>query len=332
MKRFFCSCGGEIFFENHQCLSCQTAVGFDPVCMQMVVVDHADHHRFCRNKSQFGVCNWMRPDDGGNPLCSACQFNRTIPNLGLDGNQKHWTVLEQAKKRLFFTLMQLGLPLQSGWDKPDSGLLFDFLDDARSKPEHFADSFITSGYSQGVVTLNLLEADDIARAAMQAEMCEPYRTLLGHFRHESGHYYWSLLESDAQCLSDFESLFGDPASDYATALESYYQRGPAPQWNETHISAYATAHPLEDWAETWGHYLHIFDALETAQAHGLIPEMAECATISDRVLAWQHLSVMLNELNRSVGRADAYPFAIGPRVVEKLELAHGVMEFLRDRR
>ena len=332
MKRFFCSCGGEIFFENHRCLNCQTAVGFDPARMQMVPMDQADHRAYCSNEPEFGVCNWVRADHGDNPLCAACQFNRTIPNLGLDDNLKRWTALEQAKKRLFFTLMQLGLPLHSGWEQPESGLLFDFLDDARSQPEHFADSFVTSGFSQGVITLNLLEADDITRAAMQAEMREPYRTLLGHFRHESGHYYWSLLETNAQCLVDFECLFGDPAADYADALKTYYQTGPAARWNETHISAYATAHPLEDWAETWGHYLHIFDALETAQSHDLIPDMAEDATIADRVSAWQHLSVMLNELNRSVGRADAYPFAIGPRVVEKLEFVHRVMASLRDLR
>jgi hypothetical protein len=330
VKRFYCNCGGEIFFENHQCLNCQTAVGFDPERMQMVTLDHAEHLAYCANEPQFGACNWVRSQSSDNPLCTACQFNRTIPNLGLDDNLKYWTLLEQAKKRLFFTLMQLGLPLHSGWEKPGSGLLFDFLDDARSKPEHFEDSFVTSGFSHGVVTLNLLEADDIARAAMQAEMREPYRTLLGHFRHESGHYYWSLLVANAQRLSDFKCLFGDPDADYANALETYYQNGPAPRWSETHISAYATAHPLEDWAETWGHYLHIFDALETAQAHNLIPSMTEDVTIADRVSAWQQVSVMLNELNRSVGRTDAYPFSIGPLVVEKLQLVDRVIEDLRD--
>lgn len=329
MKRFYCRCGGEIFFENHQCLNCQTAIGFDPEHMQMVALDHGDHLTYCRNWPDFGVCNWVRPVDG-RELCAACQFNRTIPNLALDDNLKHWTLLEQAKKRLFFTLRQVGLPLHSGWERPDTGLLFDFLDDARSKPEHFGDSFVTSGFSQGVVTLNLLEADDIARAAMQAEMREPYRTLLGHFRHESGHYYWSLLAPDARCLSDFEDLFGDPAADYADALEVYYQEGPVQGWSETHISAYATAHPLEDWAETWGHYLHIFDALETAHAHGLIADAPGTMTIADRVSAWKQVSVMLNELNRSVGRADAYPFSIGPLVVEKLQLVDRVIEDLRD--
>lgn len=329
MKRFFCRCGAEVFFENHQCLQCQTAVGFDPQRMQMVAYDHDPQLTYCGNGFEFGVCNWMRPANSDNPLCVACQCNRTIPNLALADNLKYWTALEQAKKRLFFTLMQLGLPLQNGWAKPGLGLLFDFLDDERSKPEHFADTFITSGFNQGVITLNVLEADDIARAAMQAEMQEPYRTLLGHFRHESGHYYWSLLAPNANCHRGFVSLFGDPTADYTSALAAYYAGGPAADWDATHISAYATAHPLEDWAETWGHYLHIVDALETAEAHGLIPELAPQMTIAQRVVAWQQVSVVLNELNRSVGRADAYPFTIGLYVTEKLEFVDQAIGDLR---
>ena len=329
MKRFFCRCGGEVFFENHQCLQCQTAVGFDPQRMQMAAYDHDPQLTYCGNGSEFGVCNWMRPANSDNSLCVACQCNRTIPNLALDDNLKYWTALEQAKKRLFFTLMQLGLPLQNGWAQPGFGLLFDFLDDGRSKPEHFAENFITSGFNQGVITLNVLEADDIARAAMQAEMQEPYRTLLGHFRHESGHYYWSLLAPNAPCHGDFVSLFGDPTADYASALAAYYAGGPAANWDATYISAYATAHPLEDWAETWGHYLHIFDALETAEAHGLMSALAPQMTIAERVTAWQEVSVVLNELNRSIGRADAYPFAIAPRVIDKLEFVHRVIGDLR---
>ena len=328
MKRFYCLCGAQLFFENQHCLKCGRDVGFDPELVTMVPVDGLDVV-YCGNWHDHGVCNWVRPRQGSHHLCVACQFNRTIPDLSLPNNLQYWKALEQAKRRLFFTLQMLGLPLQNGWCDPNGGLLFDFLDDERSSPEHYAGTFVTSGFGNGVITLNVLEADDAARAAMQSEMLEPYRTLLGHFRHESGHYYWSLISHDASNRFAFTELFGDPNQDYASSLERYYAKGPPSDWHDSYISAYATAHPLEDWAETWGHYLHIFDALETSEAHGLMSAVAPQMTIAERVTAWQEVSVVLNELNRSVGRADAYPFAIGPRVIDKLEFVHRVIGDLR---
>jgi hypothetical protein len=41
------------------------------------------------------------------------------------------------------------------------------------------------------------------------------------------------------------------------------RKSPA-NWQKSFISKYATSHPWEDWAETWAHYLHIMDMLETA--------------------------------------------------------------------
>ena len=330
MKRFYCLCGAQLFFENQHCLKCGRDVGFDPELVTMVPVDGLDVV-YCGNWHDHGVCNWVRPRQGSHHLCVACQFNRTIPDLSLPNNLQYWKALEQAKRRLFFTLQMLGLPLQNGWCDPNGGLLFDFLDDERSSPEHYAGTFVTSGFGNGVITLNVLEADDAARAAMQSEMLEPYRTLLGHFRHESGHYYWSLISHDASNRFAFTELFGDPNQDYASSLERYYAKGPPSDWHDSYISAYATAHPLEDWAETWGHYLHMRDALETAHAHQLLEKDGATMNMSERIAAWQQVSVILNEMNRSVGGSDAYPFTISAGVARKLELVDGAMDYLQRR-
>ena len=184
---------------------------------------------------------------------------------------------------------------------------------------------MTSGFCDGVVTLNVLEADDAARAAMQSEMLEPYRTLIGHFRHESGHYYWSLVSEDVESTTMFKGVFGDPKADYATALRRYYHDGPSCDWHSSFISTYATSHPLEDWAETWSHYLYIFDALQTARAQGLITDAVEEMTIAERIVCWQELSIVLNEMNRSVGGSDAYPFSIGEGVTHKFKAVEEVI-------
>lgn len=337
VKTFHCHCGAPVFFDNHQCLQCESSIGFDPQIAAFVPLDLSlegsslNHGVLCDNGVQFGVCNWVRSRDGESNLCVACQFNRTIPNLALDDNIKYWMALEHAKRRLIFTLMVLKLPLQNGWDAPGTGLLFDFLDDERSKPDQFPDTFVTSGHSDGLITVNVLEANDIARATMQSEMLEPYRTLLGHFRHESGHYYWTSARGIGDIEQTFREVFGDPTDNYADGLQRYYESGPKENWSETYISAYASSHPLEDWAETWGHYLHIYDALETAHALQLIPLPPTEMSVSQRVLAWQQTSMVVNEMNRSIGGTDAYPFTISPSVVRKLEFVDVVIDQLRAR-
>ena len=213
MKRFQCSCGAPIFFDNHQCLQCGARVGFDPESMRMVPVEQHADLAYCSNRDH-GVCNWLRPAQSEDDLCRACQFNRTIPNLDLPHNTERWAALERAKKRLFYSLYQLGLPMTDGWQGGSQGLLFDFLDDARTQPETYPDTFITSGFAKGEITINVLEADDVARIAAQAELRERYRTLLGHFRHESGHYFWSLLLEDEKATSLFADLFGDANAEY----------------------------------------------------------------------------------------------------------------------
>lgn len=331
MKQFHCRCGSEVFFDSHHCLKCDVQLGFDPVSMAMVALpDHSDLAR-CSNGDAHGVCNWLHPIDSDHGLCNGCQFNRTIPNLSIDGNRDYWGALEASKKRLLYTLMDLGLPLVTRWDDPAQGLLFDFLDDARSNPDLFPDSFVSTGYSEGVITIHVLEADDAARTQIQVELKENFRTLLGHFRHESGHYYWSLARTSGVAPEAFAEVFGDEGADYRTAIDRYYREGPPANWPEHFISAYASSHPAEDWAETWGHYLHLYDALETAASQGLSDVNPAEMTMAERIVAWQGLSISINEVNRSIGRGDAYPFVISPTVAKKLELVDTVIRQLQTR-
>lgn len=330
MKRLQCACGSQVFFESRDCVRCGATLGFDPTTMTMQSLQSLQaqgdglflgasgtQYRFCDNATQWDVCNWLKPADDPHPLCQGCQFNRVIPNLSLPGNIQRWWILEQGKKRLFYTLLSLGLPLVDGWRDPRNGLLLDFIEDGRSH-EEFAETFASTGFLGGVITINTLEADEVARVVAREQMNEHYRTVLGHLRHESGHYYWSRLWRDSDLRSDFSDLFGDETMDYPGALARHYREGPSPEWRNYYISAYASAHPAEDWAETWGHYLHIEDALETAAAYGVTSEEIGSLDINARIALWRDLSIILNELNRSVGRGDAYPFVINSFVESKL--------------
>jgi hypothetical protein len=197
----------------------------------------------------------------------ACQLNRTIPHLETPGNLLRWQRLEAAKHRLVYGLLRFGLPLTSRAEDPQAGLAFDFLAD--SGPAFRENAQAMTGHSQGLITINIAEADDAERERHRQDMAEPYRTLLGHFRHEIGHYYWERLVRGGTWLEPFRALFGDERQDYGAGLERHYAAGPRPDWSQRFVSAYAGMHPWEDWAETWAHYLHIVDTLETANAFGL---------------------------------------------------------------
>ena len=185
----------------------------------------------------------------------------------------------------------------------------------------------------GVITINIEEADPGTRERMRENMNEGYRTLLGHFRHEIAHYYWDILVRDTQWADRFRALFGDERADYDAALSAYYRDGPPDDWPLRHISAYAASHPWEDWAETWAHYLHMADTLETAADMGLSVRgrtIQDMIAGSDRRLEptltdWRELTAGLNDLNRSMGLPDAYPFAISANVAEKLRLVGEVI-------
>jgi hypothetical protein len=346
MKLFKCqSCGQTVFFENRVCEKCGHRLGYLPQATQLLALEEKDggfaavagrhlKFRYCANAAQ-DACNWLIAEDEPGNFCAACRHNRTIPDLTINDNLARWRRMEFAKHRLFYTLIALRLPLANLNDNPE-GLAFDFLAEAPG-----AATKILTGHDEGLVTINLNEADDALREKLRTEMGEPYRTLLGHFRHEVGHYFWNVLVRDGGKLEACRAVFGDDRQDYAAALKRHYAEGPPAGWDQNFISAYATAHPWEDFAETWAHYLHIVDTLETASAFGLqIHPMAtknralhadidfnphHAESMQELVDAWLPLTFAVNSLNRSMGHADLYPFVVSAAVVKKLQFIHEVV-------
>ena len=343
-------CGQRVFFENLSCGACGALLGFvpDELGFGAFEVDaggiwqRLDRSRAaqrpCTNTLQQQVCNWMVPADSAETLCRCCSTTDVIPALGKAENHTYWMLLEQAKRRLFYGLLVLGLPVRSKADDPEHGLSFQFLEQLEPR------QVVLTGHSDGVITLNIAEADDARREQMRLHLHEPYRTLLGHFRHEIGHFYWDeLVAPNEQRLADFRALFGDEREDYGEALKRHYE-APIADWSEQHISAYASAHPWEGWAETWAHYMHLRAMIETAddfadsvRLPGQDPKAARQARNNelllvrspdfDRLLTrWMSLSLALNALNRSMGMDDIYPFALTETVRHKLRFIHDTVQ------
>lgn len=347
MRTFDCACGNKLYFENSVCLKCGGALGYlpdrhrlarlQPIADQLwsaeTIAGDAGQYRKCANYTVHNVCNWMVPAAESSPLCHACRLNRVIPDLSNEQNRRLWYRVEQAKRRLIYTLDMLGLPVFDKSADPERGLAFEFLRDPVDDSDEFFSQVgetqrILTGHRRGVITINLSEADPGVRERMREKMGEAYRTLLGHFRHEIAHYYWDLLVRDTGYLEKVRSVFGDERRDYNGALEAYYANGPRENWPASHISAYASAHPWEDWAESWAHYLHMADTLETAHEMGLSLNGHETEPVrpgspdglKSILESWTELTDALNMLNRSMGLPDAYPFAIGSGAIEKLQL------------
>lgn len=328
MQRFYCTCGQEVFLENNQCVRCGATLAFAPATASMVTLDEVDgfwrlrssgqHVTFCSNRLDYGVCNGLAEGDNHDGRCALCQLNRTIPDLSKAENIKRWGKLEQAKRRLYCGLHALHLPLTAPVTGSARGAHFDFLEDQRTNPD-VLEEFVTTGYKEGLITINALEADDIQLVWQREHSSERYRTVLGHMRHEVGHYYFELLVSD---MAEFASVFGDYTRPYDEALGQYYQNGPVAGWEQWYISAYASAHPNEDWAECIAHYLHMSDTLETAAQRGLIPSLTMDEPIDDILTTWDGFAVTLNELNHSLGLDDAYPFVVTAAIADKLRYIH----------
>ncbi|MEZ5498336.1 MAG: putative zinc-binding metallopeptidase [Steroidobacteraceae bacterium] len=316
MRRFHCGCGHGVFFENYSCGACHAELGFDQRRLAMCSfppADPPDGFRHCANRIAYGNCNWLVAADDDSELCFACRMNAVIPNLTVGRNLLLWSRLEQAKRRLLYDLLRLRLPLAAV--SGSVALRFEFLEDQRSNPQ-VLEPFVTIGHVAGVITINVAEADHPQRHAVREQMGERYRTLLGHFRHESGHFFFPrLISGDA--LVQFRQLFGDESADYKSALDRYYARPQPVAINEDYITTYASAHPHEDWAESWAHYLHIQDGLETATAWGLVT-----TTSGDWVDDWVALAIPLNEMNRSLGGEDVYPFVLSAPVAARLRFIH----------
>jgi len=288
-------------------------------------------------------CNWIVAAEAGpQVLCECCRLDRIIPDLSTDANQEAYRRISIAKRRLVSFLITLGLPIASRISEdPEQGLAFDFLRSPVDGPR------VLTGYEDGIVTLNIEEAEDAKRERIRSEMGESYRTLLGHLRHEVGHYYWHRLIFCTDRIDDFRRVFGDERQDYAAALQTHYREGPPLDWSKRFVTAYASVHPWEDWAETWAHYLHIMDTIDCSLSFGLDPDSSidvEVRPFTEEALfdaqdpegphflhfinSWTRLTAVLNELSRAMGFSDFYPFVLSRCAVAKLHfvqlVAHNV--------
>ncbi len=345
MKIFSCDvCGQRVYFENTQCTGCGSFLGFLPDQLRMASLQslgddrwqtlEGKTYRLCQNSRDHAICNWMIPADSHESFCPACSLNRTIPNLDTPENLDLWREIETAKRRLLYSLLRFQLDFRPDGQLP--GLAFDFLAD--TAPTFQDSGRVLTGHKNGLITLNVAEADPVLREKMREDMDEPYRTLLGHFRHESGHYFWERFQCRPGFPDSFRSQFGNEQQDYARALELYHQNGPPPDWQRHHVSAYASCHPWEDWAETWAHYLHMIDTLDTASNFGIRirPRTGKLPptdppedfdpyahpSFEELIDHWIPLTHAMNSLNRSMGHDDAYPFILSPAVLKKLEAIH----------
>ena len=345
MKLYTCTnCNNQLYFENNICLNCKHSVGFNAPSLSLITLIPSEQNTFCdisdkKNiytycaNAQYGTCNWLIPANHHSEFCLACELNRIIPSLSVPENLIKWKAIEIAKHRLIYSLLRLGLPIDVKKDNEEEGIAFDFMADVSPAEK------VMTGHDNGTITLNINEADEAERVKHKLDLGERYRTLLGHFRHEIGHYYWDVLIKNKAPINKYRELFGDEQIDYAEALKTYYANGAPANWSDHFISPYATSHPWEDWAETWAHYLHMMDTLETAYNFGIdintekanshLEIQAEISRDAYKInnfdtiiKMWLPLTFAVNSLNRSMGHADFYPFFISPAVVEKLKFIH----------
>ncbi|WP_251976431.1 zinc-binding metallopeptidase family protein [Salinicola avicenniae] len=336
-----CQPPSRLFFDNTRCLVCQADVGWCPVCRSInaMLPDREVGYRCanprcgaalvkCHNYAHESVCNRMQTpqahaDHGG--LCDCCRHNVVIPDLSIDGHRERWAALEAAKRRLFYTLDLVGLAHPAPQDDVALPLSFSFMADALPDAGLWRSTGdgekVYTGHASGHITINLVETDEVERERLRVDLNESHRTLIGHFRHEIGHYYWERLVQGHD-EPGFRALFGDHETPtYAEALERYYAQGPLLNWENTHVSAYATMHPWEDFAETFAAYLDIVAVLDTADHLGL-QQARHAGGIDEMILAFQQVGLTLNELNREMGLLDVVPHIITPTIRDKLDYIH----------
>jgi hypothetical protein len=350
VKTFQCTCRQPLFFQNRKCLACGSLVAYDPTSRVLTALKPESRgrwalqkdsrrprplFRFCAQREAAAACNWLVPADSPHDSCLSCRLTRTIPILDRPKNADRLREIETAKRRVLWGLQGLDLPLVPKSDDPEHGLAFDLLESLPGQPP------VLTGHADGIITLNVAEADDDYRERNRENLEEPYRTVLGHLRHELAHYYWEILIRDTPWLPRFREVFGDEQTPYGAALRHHYAAGPPADWRNRFISAYAAAHPWEDWAESWAHYLHLRATLETVTSFKLntakvdlridpftrdVLYRQEPVEAGDAFLAWINawvvLTAVLNEIARSMGQPDVYPFVMNGPVVTKLHFVH----------
>lgn len=280
-------------------------------------------YRYCQNSSKHKACNWVLEKNSEHAFCLSCRMNRTVPNLSIVENMRYWRILEAGKRRLLYSLIRLNLPVIPKSENETEGLAFEFLKDTFERIQR--NDYVMTGHIDGVITLNIAEADDVERERRRQDMNEDYRTVLGHFRHESGHYYWQQLVWKHPPLKAFRNLFGDERQDYQSSVTQHYEVGAPENWQENHISAYASCHPWEDFAETWGHYILIADTLETSREFFNLEMSVDgyhAESFDVMLKRWLPLTLAVNNINRSGGQPDLYPFVLSSQVIKKLSFIH----------
>ena len=345
MKTFTCNCGAIVYFENSQCVSCSSELGWCPACDSLRTILPVENGLYvcgesscgatlekCFNYSREHVCNrcslYTPHDPDTHVFCDYCRFNDTIPDLSIEGNREKWGRIEIAKRRLLFTLDLLRLPYGDANDGVNPPLSFDFKGDPVQGYKIWWDmnneeEQVYTGHDEGKITINIREADHVEREKARISFGEAHRTVVGHFRHEIGHYFWDVLVK-GKCEPDSIAVFGDHNNpDYGTALEHYYNNGPAENWRTNYISAYATMHPWEDFAESFAAYLNIVTVLDTAYNSalnaGVDPLQAQFTEMADQ---YRNIGLVLNEMNRAMGLLDYVPVVHTPQILEKIEFIH----------
>jgi hypothetical protein len=353
MKLFSCpACQQVLYFENSQCTGCGRALAFLPDRSVLTAIEPAVNepgifialgttpkgarYKLCGNQIDHGSCNWAVPEGDGERFCRSCRLNDIIPNLADPKANEAWLKLEQSKRRLIYTLLSMRLPVESRTQHP-KGLAFAMKEDQPGTEK------VMIGHDAGLITINIAEADSPFREKTRLELGETYRTVLGHFRHEIGHYYWDRLIADSVFVEPFRKLFGDERASYDEAVKVHYQNGAPKDWPTRFVSSYASMHPWEDWAESWAHYLHMVDTLETARSFGLAlnPKVAtgkakldvgtrrlDFDDFDDLARAWVPLTIALNSMNRSMGLQDLYPFVLSEPAMQKIRFVHDVIDKL----
>ncbi|WP_105401965.1 putative zinc-binding metallopeptidase [Neorhizobium sp. T7_12] len=354
MRLYDCDhCGQTIHFDNRSCVNCGHRLAFVPEHLAMHALAQDEEEgawhlvarpdykvRHCPNAAM-DICNWTVSADDPHPFCPACRHNRLVPDASTEVGLSQWRRISQAQRHLFYSLMRWNLPHTNRDEDPQGGLVFDFLID-EVQPDGTIVPAMT-GHEDGLIAIRAAEADDATREQVRVSMNEPYRTMLGHFRHETGHYIWDKLVRDGGRLDEFRAIFGDETIDYSAALQRNYELGPPPGWQDFYISTYASTHPWEDFAECFAHYLHIVDTLETARAYGMVIEPRGHAEMAAEVAfnpyaardaeqlvsAWVPFSMALNSIHRSMGQPDLYPFVLSQAVMVKLEYIHRLIQAQR---
>lgn len=328
MRRYYCqNCANEVHFDNTICVKCsnQLAYSHDRDHFTATPAPNSEGpSRNCANRYIIG-CNWSVESGSSSQYCTSCRHTLLIPDLSTGQNIERWAKIERAKRMLFYALHKFDLPIPEA-DQP-TGLRFEFKQDLLSGGGQ--KTKVLTGHDGGLITINIAEADDDVREQHRIAMGEPYRTLIGHFRHEVGHYYWDRLVSDLGNTDGFRAMFGDETLDYDHAVKQHYQFGAPQGWELSYVSSYATSHPWEDFAETWAHYFHMVDGLETAQSYAVATAATdmsanpyESTDFEVLIKAWVPLTIAMNAVNRSIGNPDFYPFVLSPAISAKLEFIH----------